>query len=29
MGADHVFMDALDKPERSSYEARATGKDPS
>jgi len=25
----HVFMDALDKPERSSYEARATGKDPS
>lgn len=27
MGADHVFMDALDRPERSSYEARATGKD--
>lgn len=27
MGADHVFMDALDRPERSSYEARATGKE--
>lgn len=27
MGADHVFMDALEKPERSSYEARATGKE--
>lgn len=27
MGADHVFMDAIQRPERSSYEARATGKD--
>ena len=27
MGVDQVFMDALDKPERSSYEARATGRD--
>jgi NAD(P)-dependent dehydrogenase (short-subunit alcohol dehydrogenase family) len=27
MGADHVFLDALDKPERSSYEARAKGGD--
>jgi short-subunit dehydrogenase len=27
MGADHVFMDAIERPERSSYEARATGKD--
>lgn len=26
MGADHVFMDALDRPERSAYEARATGR---
>lgn len=25
MGADHVFMDALDRPERSAYEMRATG----
>jgi NAD(P)-dependent dehydrogenase (short-subunit alcohol dehydrogenase family) len=25
MGTDHVFMDALDRPERSSYEARAKG----
>jgi NAD(P)-dependent dehydrogenase (short-subunit alcohol dehydrogenase family) len=25
MGADHVFMDALDRPERASYEARAKG----
>ena len=28
MGADHVFLDALDKPERTSYEARARGGDP-
>lgn len=27
MGADHVFMDALDRPERTSYEDRATGRD--
>jgi NAD(P)-dependent dehydrogenase (short-subunit alcohol dehydrogenase family) len=27
MGADHVFMDAIERPERSSYEARATGSD--
>jgi len=27
MGADHVFMDAIERPERSSYESRATGKD--
>jgi len=27
MGADHVFMDAIERPERSAYEARATGKD--
>lgn len=27
MGADHVFLDALDRPERSSYEARAKGSD--
>jgi NAD(P)-dependent dehydrogenase (short-subunit alcohol dehydrogenase family) len=27
MGADHVFLDALDKPERTSYEARAKGSD--
>lgn len=27
MGADHVFMDALSRPERSSYEARAQGRD--
>jgi short-subunit dehydrogenase len=27
MGADHVFMDAIQRPERSSYEARATGKE--
>lgn len=27
MGADHVFMDALDRPERSAYEARATGRE--
>lgn len=27
MGADHVFMDALERPERSSYEARAKGAD--
>lgn len=26
MGTDHVFMDALDRPERSDYEARATGR---
>ena len=26
MGADHIFLDALDRPERASYEARATGK---
>lgn len=26
MGADHVFMDALDRPERSAYEDRATGR---
>jgi hypothetical protein len=25
MGTDRIFMDALDKPERSSYEARAKG----
>lgn len=25
MGADHVFMDAIERPERSSYEARAKG----
>ena len=25
MGVDHVFLDALDRPERSSYEARAKG----
>lgn len=28
MGADHVFMDAIERPERSAYESRATGKDP-
>lgn len=27
MGADHVFLDAIERPERSSYEARATGKE--
>jgi NAD(P)-dependent dehydrogenase (short-subunit alcohol dehydrogenase family) len=27
MGADHVFMDAIERPERSAYEARATGKE--
>jgi len=27
MGVDHVFMDAIERPERSSYEARATGSD--
>jgi len=27
MGADHVFMDAIERPERSAYESRATGKD--
>jgi NAD(P)-dependent dehydrogenase (short-subunit alcohol dehydrogenase family) len=27
MGVDHVFMDAIERPERSAYEARATGKD--
>lgn len=27
MGADHIFLDALDRPDRSTYEARATGKD--
>lgn len=27
MGTDHVFMDALDRPERASYEARAKGTD--
>lgn len=27
MGVDHVFMDAIERPERSTYEARATGKD--
>ena len=27
-GADHIFLDALDRPERASYEARATGKEP-
>lgn len=27
MGADHVFMDALGRPERSAYEARATGRE--
>ena len=27
MGADHVFMDAIERPERSAYEARATGMD--
>ena len=26
MGADHVFMDALERPERSAYEDRATGR---
>ena len=26
MGADHIFLDALARPERASYEARATGK---
>lgn len=26
MGTDHVFMDALARPERSDYEARATGR---
>ena len=26
MGTDHVFMDAIDRPERSSYEARATAR---
>jgi NAD(P)-dependent dehydrogenase (short-subunit alcohol dehydrogenase family) len=26
MGADHVFMDAIERPERSAYESRATGK---
>ena len=27
MGADHVFMDAIERPERSAYESRATGND--
>jgi NAD(P)-dependent dehydrogenase (short-subunit alcohol dehydrogenase family) len=27
MGVDHVFLDAIERPERSAYEARATGKD--
>jgi len=27
MGADHVFMDAIERPERSSYEARAKGQE--
>ena len=27
MGADHVFMDAIERPERSAYESRATGRD--
>ncbi|HUS22818.1 MAG TPA: SDR family oxidoreductase [Aeromicrobium sp.] len=27
MGADHVFLDAIERPERSAYESRATGKD--
>ncbi len=27
MGADHVFMDAIERPERAAYESRATGKD--
>lgn len=27
MGADHVFLDALERPDRSGYEARATGKE--
>jgi len=27
MGADRIFLDALQRPERSSYEARATGKE--
>lgn len=27
MGADHVFLDALGRPERSAYESRATGRD--
>jgi short-subunit dehydrogenase len=27
MGVDHVFMDAIKRPERSSYESRATGSD--
>ena len=27
MGVDHVFMDAIERPERSAYEARATGRD--
>lgn len=27
MGADRIFLDALDRPERASYEARATGRE--
>jgi NAD(P)-dependent dehydrogenase (short-subunit alcohol dehydrogenase family) len=27
MGVDHVFMDAIERPERSAYESRATGKE--
>jgi short-subunit dehydrogenase len=27
MGADHVFLDALERPDRSDYEARATGRE--
>jgi NAD(P)-dependent dehydrogenase (short-subunit alcohol dehydrogenase family) len=27
MGADHVFLDAIERPERSAYESRATGKE--
>jgi NAD(P)-dependent dehydrogenase (short-subunit alcohol dehydrogenase family) len=27
MGADHVFLDAIERPERSSYEARAKGQE--
>jgi short-subunit dehydrogenase len=27
MGADHIFMDAVERPERAAYEARATGRE--